>query len=456
MFIKKLSFIFVLTAALSFTYAQTGNKITVDRNDPQIGEYKVPYEVPPIDSIKSQLEKINKYLLSGTTYQVVDRTTRQPITDFKTPNRNAELNSGERGLFGYWSYPNGVIYSGLMKLAEVTKDKKYLDLVSKNIKFYFDNLPYFKKNDSTFGDSPNSYRSALRTTSLDDCGSMGAALIRYYKLDKDTRLKAMIDHIADFISNKQFRLADGTLARQRPQAQSVWADDAYMSIPFLSQMGSLTGDQKYIDDAAKQVMQMSKYLFRWDKRLYDHGVNIHNEYDPNIYWGRANGWVIVSVVDLLDVLPENHKDRNEILKILRTHVKGLTEMQGGDGFWHNLLDKTDSYTETSCTALFTYSIAHAINMGWIDYTYGPVAQAGWNALVTRIQPNGQVEGTCIGTTFASENVYYYHRPTSVYSNLAYGPVILAGAEMIRLFQNDKFVIRPGNGTFHYRLKSEVK
>jgi unsaturated rhamnogalacturonyl hydrolase len=455
MLIKKLYLILFLIS-VSLSNAQTTGRLTVDRNDPQIGEYKIPYEVPPIDTIKSQLARINNYLIAGTTYQVIDKTTRQPITDFTVPNRNADLNNGDHGLFGFWSYPHGVIYSGLIKASEITKDKKFLEIPAKNIKFFFDNLSYFKRNDSTFGESSNGYRSALRTTSLDDCGSMGAALIRYFKIEKDPRIKAMIDHIGNFISKKQFRLADGTLARQRPQAQSVWADDAYMSIPFLSQMGSLTGDPKYIDDAAKQVVQMSKYLFRWEKGLFDHGVNIHNEYDPNIYWGRANGWVIISIVDLLDVLPENHKDRNEILKILRTHVKGLTECQGADGFWHNLLDKNDSYTETSCTALFTYSIAHAINMGWVDYTYGPVAQAGWNALATRILRNGQVDGTCIGTTFASENIYYYHRPTSVYSSLAYGPVLLAGTEMIKLFQNDKIVIRPGNGTFHYRLKSEVK
>jgi rhamnogalacturonyl hydrolase YesR len=284
---------------------------------------------------------------------------------------------------------------------------------------------------------------------------MGAALIRMYKVQKDPRFKVAIDHIADYVTKKQFRLVDGTIARQRPQAQSVWADDAYMSIPFLAEMGSLTGNAKYFDDAVKQALQMSKYLFRQEKGLYDHGVNIHNVNDPNIYWGRANGWLIISIVDLLDVLPENYKGREEILKILRAHVKGLTEVQNRDGFWNNLLDKTDSYGETSCTALFVYGIAHAINQGWVDYTFGPVAQAGWNALATKIMPNGQVDGTCIATTFASENVYYYHRPANEYAPHGYGPVLLAGAEIIKLFQNEKLVIKAANGTFHYRLRSEA-
>lgn len=444
----------------SISNAQTkGKRITLNPNDRQVGNYSFPYEVPATDSVTTSINKMYNCLLPRTTFTVYDKETHLPITDFTAPNQNADLNNGDSNsmssAFSYWSYPTGVLYSSLLKATEATGNKKYYEFGDKAIKFFIYNLPYFKNIDSRFGELNNSYKSVLHTSSLDDCGSMGAALIRYYKINNDPRLREIINHIADYITSKQFRLKDKTLARQRPQAESVWADDAYMCIPFLAEMGSLTGEKKYYDDAAKQVIQLSKYLFRWDKKLFDHGVNIHNlKYDPNFFWGRANGWVITAIVDLLDVLPENHKDRKMILKILRTHVQGLAECQGADGFWHNLLDKTDSYTETSCTALFTYSIARAINKGWIDYTYGPVAQAGWNALATRILPAGQVEGTCTGTTFASDAVYYYHRPTD--ASHSFGPVIFAGAEVIKLFENEILVIRPANGTFHYRLKSEVK
>ena len=126
----------------------------------------------------------------------------------------------------------GVTYSGMLKAARATGDKKYEEYAAKNIDFYLNNLPYFKRVDSAFGEQNNRYRSLLYTGSLDDCGSMGAALIKIYKVTKDARLLPLIDHIADYISNKQFRLDDGTLARQRPQNQSIWADDAYMSVPF--------------------------------------------------------------------------------------------------------------------------------------------------------------------------------------------------------------------------------
>ena len=45
------------------------------------------------------------------------------------------------------------------------------------------------------------------------------------------------------------------LARNRPQKNTLWLDDLYMVLPAIAQMGKLTGDKKYFDDAVKQVLQ---------------------------------------------------------------------------------------------------------------------------------------------------------------------------------------------------------
>ncbi len=109
--------------------------------------------------------------------------------------------------------------------------------------------------------------------------------------------------------------------------------------------------------------------------------------------------------------------------------------------------------------MFTYAIAKGINEGWISHVYGPVALTGWNALKTSVLKNGAVDGTCEGTTFAHDNTYYYNRGASIYATHGYGPLLYAGAEMIRLLQNDKFNIQKANpdainSTYHFTLKSE--
>jgi rhamnogalacturonyl hydrolase YesR len=295
---------------------------------------------------------------------------------------------------------------------------------------------------------------------LDDCGSIGAAMIKTYLKDKNEDYLELINQVNEHVSKNQFRLPDGTLARHRPQYQSIWADDLYMSVPFLANMGVLTGEDKYFDDGAKQILQMAERLYIPEKELFDHGWSVTSgDYDPRFYWGRANGWTMMAMAELLDVMPEDHKDRDKILHLYRSMVRSLAGFQDGSGFWHNMLDKTNTYLETSCTAMFTFAIAKGINEGWINHVYGPVALTGWNAIKTRVLENGAVDGTCEGTTFAHDNTYYYHRGKSIYATHGYGPVLYAGAEMIRLLQNDKLEVSKAransvNSTFHYKLKSE--
>lgn len=440
---------------LIFSFGCTAQQISTE-TDPGAGQYTIPYILPTPDNIITVLDRVYGYFEHGKPFQVIDRKTGNELRLDSKLTPTADLDRSGNDVISLWGYTSGVTYAAMLRAAEVTENPRYRKYPSESMKFFFDWLPYFRKIDSVYGEQRNAYEPVLHTSSLDDCGAMGAALIKLYRVQKDERLLPVIHHIADYISHKQFRLADGTLARQRPQAQSVWADDAYMCIPFLAQMGALTGEKKYFDDAVHQVLQMKKYLWRPEKKLFDHGLNVHCQDDPNFYWGRANGWVMMAIVELLDVLPQQYEGRDEILRLLRSHVQGVAEVQGKNGLWHNLLDKNDSFEETSCTAMFVYAIAHGINKGWIDYSYGPVAQAGWNALVTKVNEKGEVDGTCWGTTFANDIVYYYHRPASVNASHGYGPVLFAAAEMLALIQNKELSIQYKNRAYHYRLRRDVK
>jgi rhamnogalacturonyl hydrolase YesR len=151
----------------------------------------------------------------------------------------------------------------------------------------------------------------------------------------------------------------------------------------------------------------------------------------------------------LDVLPESHPNRAKILELYKAHIRGIAQFQSGTGFWHQLLDRNDSYLETSATAIFTYCIAHGINKGWIDpLAYGPMAILGWNALSTKVNPQGQVEGTCVGTGMGFDPAFYYYRPTHPLAAHGYGPTIMAGAEIIRLMKNYQVVINETSVMFY--------
>ena len=424
----------------------------------RIPKYDVPYIYPTVDGVLDVLNSVRIYYESTSQQIIIDAITGKEITDFSKLNKNAQVSEG---FSSKWSYTHGVVLSAFDYIDDVTGDPAFF---ANNTRFYdlvIETLPYFRKNREKFGDeASNGWGRTPNFHALDDCGSIGAAMIKTYLKDKNEAYLELINITADYISNKQFRLEDGTLARHRPQYQSIWSDDIYMSVPFLANMGVLTGDNTYFDDAVKQILQMAERLYIPQKELFDHGWNVTSgDYDPRFYWGRANGWTLMAMAELLSVLPEDYPGRDEVLHLYRSMIRSLAGLQDGSGFWHNMLDKTNTYLETSCTAMFTFAVAKGINEGWINHVYGPVALTGWNAIKTRVLENGAVDGTCEGTTFAHDNTYYYNRGKSIYATHGYGPVLYAGAEMIRLLQNDKIEVQDAsinarNRTFHYRLKSE--
>jgi rhamnogalacturonyl hydrolase YesR len=100
--------------------------------------------------------------------------------------------------------------------------------------------------------------------------------------------------------------------------------------------------------------------------------------------------------------------------------------------------------------MFTFSIAHGVNRGWLSPVYAPVAQAGWQALATRVRADGRIEGICVSTTAAYDSVYYYNRPTDLGAMQGYGPTLMAGAEMIAMLR--RFDVQRTLNTFHYRKR----
>jgi rhamnogalacturonyl hydrolase YesR len=424
--------IFAIAALAAFPArgadSKPGGDILYTAPDNFEGKYPISYKTPTAEEITALMLRVADHAQHYGAPQVVDSTTNAEITDFSIPNPHASTNPG--------SYSIGVLHAGMILAGEVTGDRRFTDYTASRLQFIADRLPYFKAFADKFGYDANPYRNFLNPTSLDACGAWGAALVKARLAGVGPDLKPVIDRWADYVSHRQFRLSDGTVARSDPRPDTIWADDMYMSVPFLAQLGRLTGDTRYYDDAARQVLQISARLFIWNKGLFAHGWSAGNaDYNPEFHWGRANGWALMAMCELLDVLPESHPARGQILKIFRTHIQSLAPLQSDHGLWHQLLDKNDSYLETSCSAMFTYAIAHAVNRGWVSAaSFGPVAQAGWNGVASRIGTDGSVDGVCVGTSLASDALYYYYRPERDDEH-GYGAVLLAGSEMIRVLRN---------------------
>ena len=456
--IDALAVLACITVAATVARAQDAarNPSPQATTNPQHVDYEMPYLPPTAEQITRVLDRVRDRVEKATGTGIIHGDTRQPITDLSKPNADATLDNGPERKISIYSYPTGVIYSGMLLAHDVTGDRKFADFVAKRHQFFADNLAALSKW-PTEDMRRNPFRNMLQPTSLDACGAMGASMIRAKRMKVNSNgLDEVIERFADYVHTKQFRLDDGTLARKSPFPKSLWLDDAYMSVPLLAQYATLTGKREYFDDAAKQIKQFHKHLYVPERGFFMHANDAdHLEQHPHYFWGRANGWFMVATVELLDLLPEDHADREAIVKILNQQAKGVASVQSGKGLWHQMLDRPDSYLETSCTAMFAYSMAKGVNRGWLSpELYGPVAIAGWNGVITKIDEQGRVDGTCIGTNYANDFIYYYNRP-AMDDHHGYGPVLLCGAEMLRMMKNDKLTIS-GSPTRPVLVRTKAK
>ena len=87
--------------------------------------------------------------------------------------------------------------------------------------------------------------------------------------------------------------------------------------------------------------------------------------------------------------------------------------------------------------MFVYTVAKAVNEGWIDKRFITIAQNGWDALALKVTADGQVPDICIGTSIEEDIRYYYTRPRELNDTHGLGAFLMAGAEMIRA--KDKMV-----------------
>ena len=434
---KFVAFFYIISLLSPIVLAQTDATTPLHQLKPN---YPIPYGIPKPEDVKQTLDRVRSYLDSVTPIGFINERTGAPVNDLSKIDADTVF---ARGDFRLVSYEWGVTYTGMLLAADATGDQRYRDYTEKRLAFIADSASSFKNAPGKYSDweSRMPLRNLMFPQALDDVGAMCAAMIKAKRSGSKTNVQPLIDIAIGHIMNKQYRLSDRTLARNRPQPNTLWLDDLFMSVPALAQMGKLTGDNKYYDEAARQVLSFSKRMFNRELGVYMHGWVEGMSVHPEFHWARANGWAFMAEAELLDVLPSDHPMRQQILELFRAHAKGLASFQSGSGFWHQLLDRQDSYLETSATAIFAFAFARGINRRWLDArAYAPATLLAWNAISTKINAKGQVEGTCVGTGMAFDPAFYYYRPTSPFAAHGYGPTLLAGAEMLTLLKTHKFEI----------------
>ena len=346
----------------------------------------------------------------------------------------------ENTLYGRWNYPLGVTIYGLLHTAMELGSEDIKQYIHDHVQLCCDTLEYALWDKEQYGGATSIHNLLTSIDSLDDCGSFASTMLEVNKYMPLDGVKEVADYVGDFIFNKMSRLPDGTFYRKDLMHsfhnQTLWADDLYMSVPFLTRYYKFTGDIKYADDAARQFFGFKKLLYMPEQQIMSHVYDFKYDTKTGVPWGRGNGWVVFSMTELLAELPEDHELRGDLIEFLNTLFEGYLMLQDDDGMWHQVITDWDSYPETSCTSMFIYAFSRGVRYGWLrdPEKYVKAVYKGWKAISkTSVDSNGNVYGVCRGSEFSFIPDYYkYELGWNLNDTHGTGIVMLAGIEVIRL------------------------
>ncbi|MDR2775980.1 MAG: glycoside hydrolase family 88 protein, partial [Tannerella sp.] len=330
------------------------------------------------------------------------------------------IGAAEWGATYQWNYHNGGVAWAMQLLGELTKEEKYTQWGNNFCDYQMEGIPFvdYQINELKAYHSAN----ALVTGSTLLDFTLAPSLPLVYRLRKESNFKnreiyeTYIDGMTEYALHGQIR-TEGmcNYTRNTPEEFTVWTDDMFMGIPFLMQVAQYTGSETlrkaFHDDAAQQILDFTGHVWNKDAQLYMHAAYTSRPEIKLPHWSRANGWAIWAMSDVLMTLPRNHPDYNEVFRHYRIFVNSLVRYQNEEGFWHNVIDRTDSPAEVSGTAIFTMAMARGIRYGWLERKkFMPVVMKGWQAIASEIENDGTVHKICVGTMCSEDINYYINRP----------------------------------------------
>jgi unsaturated rhamnogalacturonyl hydrolase len=306
-------------------------------------------------------------------------------------------------------YPTGVTLWALVRFSGLTREAKYLDFVERSFDFYLS-------------------RGRLKYNTIDEGGAACHALWELnQKRPKDAYARFLRDAV-QYYERHQPRLLDRSFCFEfETWRRRTWLDALFMLCPLLAKSAGFLDLSRIHDDVLRQ-------LFNYTVRLQDPEIGLYHQgwgwginrttHSPG-FWSRANGWLSMALVEVLKAVPAGCEGWDELLELFRSFCQAVRKVQDPSGRWHQLLTHPDSFEETSATAMFIYSFVEGHKKGWLPDAFREAAFRGFAGLKEKIDGEGNIYGTCIGTSTQDTLEDYYRRATPVNDWHGQGPVILA-------------------------------
>lgn len=338
-----------------------------------------------------------------------------------------------------WNYEQGVMLEAMRKMFEYTNDKKYLLFAKEKVdRFVTDDgaINHYKESDYN----------------LDKINS-GKSLLFLYEQTKEEKYKLAADKLRTQLA-KQPRTESKGFWHKKIYPYQMWLDGLYMAEPFYARYTEQFENGENLDDVILQFTLVYEKTLDPKTGLLYHAWNENKKEkwaDPVTgqsphFWGRAIGWYMMAIVDVLDFIPENNPHRASLIKILQDVSGAVLSVRDPEtGLWFQILDLPDragNYLEASCAAMFCYSFAKGANKGYLDESYLKIADTTFSSILnihTEIDEDGLISlyNTCSGAGLGGNPYrdgtfeYYISEPIRKNDYKGFGPLIFAAIELKR-------------------------
>jgi unsaturated rhamnogalacturonyl hydrolase len=265
---------------------------------------------------------------------------------------------------GNWNYTDGIIADALYRIAERTGRDD-------DITYVREYLDTFVSADGSL--DPKAYPFELY--SLDRIRPAASLLWMYDRTKEEKYLKAA-RYVATQL-DKQPRTSDGGYWHRSTYPNQMWLDGIYMADVYAVEFAATRAEPKYFDEAVKQIALVYRHTYDpktglcyhgWDETKTRPWANKETGASPE-FWGRAIGWYVMALADVMDWLPRDHPGHKTVLPIFQSLCRSLVKYQDREtGMWYQIVDKATApgnYVETSSTLMFAYAMARGAQRGWL-------------------------------------------------------------------------------------------
>jgi len=331
--------------------------------------------------------------------------------------------------FKGWGYAKALYLYGQYLVYLRTKDKRYLDHIQSWVDQHID-------DQGTINRQINSL----------DYIMPGNLLLILYKETKQEKYKLAAQNIRKVFDTYP-RTKDGGFwhANIPSRAWQLWADGVFMSLPFLARYGEMFGESKYTnEEVVKQMLIYYKHLNDPATGLLWHAYDESGAqpwanpatHQSAFHWGRAFGWYAMTLIILLDIIPQRQPQRAELIKIVQQLARAFERYQDPKtGLWYQVVDKGDvagNWHETSCSSMYTYMLWMGVKRGYLPKHYAALSQKGYRGVLTKLSKDADgmtnlidiSEGTNVG-----DLAYYFARKRNVNDFHGLGAFLIMNEEL---------------------------